>query len=515
MEDCAMGQKRKREVKKAEVKVSKKGGEADGLMSMEEAIRLLGTSRPTFYRWLRTGRLKGLKFGGHWRFERGEIERFKAGVEPHINLRADPEPLIERMRLELRRRGCERLIEADLHGIEGLCRMMFLLAAGLRASELHLALCQTDRPDNGRSFLRYRVDGQLLSVLDVDNRLLPAIVEQWKVLAGCDRHDTVRPQEGQWQSKAGDEEVLVDFVALPTPFGESMGATFLFKSVQESLRLAKLGFSADVRERIERNLRSPWGIVLCAGSNGSGKTSTLYAAVNETTSEHRLTVAIEEKGGPRLPWVLHTLANPDKGVTVPMALRAALRLNPDAVMVGEMRERESWRLSEDAAFSGRLVLTQMEAPDAVGALLQLRRLMGDAFRRDTPLKLIVAQRLLRKLCPACSQPSQSSDASAVRLRMAAERFGIQVSASDSESGMRVPCGCATCGQLGFRGRIMVAEVLELSPQLLEALCSGATEATIRELAIGQATVPMAVEAISLAREGKVSADEVLSLFAVP
>jgi excisionase family DNA binding protein len=478
-----------------------------GLLTMEQAIKRLATSRPTFYRWLRTGRLQGLKYGGHWRFDPVEIDRFKAGEEPRINLRSDPAPLIAKMIAELRRRTGKDVSAQKHAGIEGLCTLMAHMAMHLRSTEVQLIFCRTEASKEVQSLLRYRIDGETVTVMIMDERLHGTIIDQWKSWAACNRNETFLPQEGRVTLELEGEQIEARLTTLPTAHGESMTLGLLFKSEQEALRIERLGLSPNVRAKVERALHAPWGVVLCAGAHGSGKTSTLYACMNEIASSKKTAVAVEESAGVQLPWVIHTTTKPERGLTMPIAIRSALRMNPEILLTGEMRERESWALAEGAAQNGRVILTQFAASNAISAILQMRILMGESFRRDTALKLVVAQRLVRKLCPNCL----TSDTTSPKLIERAHKMSAEVGlpSENLAASLRSSCGCEKCGQLGFRGRMALYEALEISPELVEALAIGASEETIRCIAREQGFLPMTAMGLDLALQGKITLLEAL------
>jgi type II secretory ATPase GspE/PulE/Tfp pilus assembly ATPase PilB-like protein len=256
-------------------------------------------------------------------------------------------------------------------------------------------------------------------VAEFDIRLLPAIDERWKRMADCDVHEKVRPQDGRILVKLADCGKTVDLRVsfLHAVLGPSLCARVLDPDVVRPLDLEGIGYADRDRERLVRAIGAPWGLVIAAGPTGCGKTTTLYACVNRLAGPERKIMTVENPVEFLLPWVVQTSLRPRDGVTFPIAVRSCLRSAPNVILIGELRDRETAEMACRAALTGHLVLTTLHANDAPLALVRLVEMCVDPFLVGHATRLVLAQRLIRKLCPACSKPTEPP---ASRLAEAAE-----------------------------------------------------------------------------------------------
>jgi excisionase family DNA binding protein len=491
------------------------GGAAQGgdLIDMDRAIQLLATTRPTFYRWLRAGKIKGMKLGRQWRFYREDIDRFLKGEEPRIELRADIGPLIERLQDRLRQLGGRDPSPPDAIETLRAATLMIALGVAMRASDMHVAPDLSPDGNGTRARLRYRVDGVLHAVEELDVRLLPAIVEQFKSLADCDPHEVVRPQMGRVLTNLGDGSTPFDVRVcfLPTPFGESLTARMLsLKDV--SLSLNRIDYSPRDKERLLRWLAAPWGLVIVTGPAGCGKTTVLYSCLHHLASPQTKIMSVEDPVEYRLPGVVQVQVNEAAGLTFSAALRSIMRSDPDVIMLGEVRDAASFRLALQAALSGHLVLTQFHVDNAVDVLRRMVDLGCEPFLVADATKLIVAQLLVRLLCPDCCVKDDPPADSLKRAEELARRGGLDWDGLPRD--FRKPVGCPKCGQTGFRSRNVMAEALEVTPEVAAALRRGATGDELRTIAMGQGMTTIGADGVRRAAEGKTSLDEVVRMFAM-
>ena len=482
---------------------------AGELLDMNQAIEMLKTSRPTFYRWLRSGKIKGMKLGRQWRFYREDIERFLEGREPRIDLPADLTPLIKDLRQRVERLGAHDVSPDDADDVTRAVSLMIRLGVAMRASDLHIEPHMKDDTEGAVAVLRYRVDGVLHRAAEIDMRLLPAIDERFKAMAACDVHEKARPQDGRILIKLRDTGKRIDLRVsfLFAALGPSLTVRILDPDVMRPLTLDRMGYSPRDRDRLVEALGAPWGLVLVTGPTGCGKTTTLYACLNRLATPDRKVMSVEDPVEFLLPGMVQMQLRPNAGVTFPVAVRSMLRSAPNVIMIGELRDRETAQMALVASLTGHLVLTTLHASDAALALVRLVEMGCDPFLVADATRLIIAQRLVRLLCRECSagQPPPAS-----RLEVAAQ------SARDGgldwpslPKAFRGPVGCAKCHQTGFRGRDVIAEAMEVTPEIGEALRRGAATDELRALAVRQGMTTMAADGIRRAAEGATSLDEVL------
>ncbi len=493
------------------------GGDARGLVDMNEAIRLLKTTRATFYRWLRSGKIRGMKVGRQWRFYREEDERFLKGEEPRIELAADITPLIEELSERLEGLGVNIEMGGDVPAVRQAVVLMVLLGRARRASDIHVTSHVVSGKSEPVTTLRYRIDGLLYEETTIDNRLLPAVVEEWKRMAGCDVGEKSKSQDGRIIMNAAEftgaeEEDLVDVRVnfLPASLGESVTARLL-DSKGISFVLDQIPFSPSDRERIDRGLRNPWGLILTTGPTGSGKTTTMYSCLMELAHPGVKIVTVEDPVEYNLPWATQVSVNADKGVSYGSTLRAILRTAPDIIMVGEIRDLETLEVAQRAGLTGYLVFSQLHTSNTADTLLRMVYVGSDPFMIVESTKLIIAQRLVRRLCPDCSKPD-SPDANRLDLVAdAARRGGLSWESLDRH--FRKAVGCAKCGETGYRGRTVVAETMEMSGEIERALRSGASADEMQTIAVGQGMTTMAADGVRRAAAGETSLDEVMRVCA--
>jgi len=503
---------------RSEEKTARKGmggmaGQGD-LIDMTEAIALLKTSRPTFYRWLRSGKIKGMKAGRQWRFYRSDIEAFVKGESPRIELAADIDPVIEILRTRLAESGIEKVKRAD-NKVRDVLQMAIALGAVSRASDIHITSHIVPGEIHGQGALRYRVDGVLHILAEFDIRLLAPIVEECKRLAACDLHERRKPQDGRIMIKLTEiSPKLPDMVLdlrtcfLPSMFGEAV--TFrILRATDVVRKLGDLPYNDHDRERLLEAIRMPWGIVICTGPTGCGKTTTLYACLQEIARPEAKVMSVEHPVEYMLPWVTQVQVRPDLGLDFPQILRSCLRSDPDVLMVGEIRDRDTVMGCIQAALTGHLVMTTLHTDDAVGALVRMQDIGVDPFLIGSSVKLVVAQRLIRKLCPKCATRTRADKTGMQEYVAEAIRGGLDWEGLPKR--FRKAVGCEHCMQTGYRGRTVISEALKVTAAIEQALKRGAGREELRELAIQEGMLPMLADAMRRAALGETSVSEALRL----
>lgn len=485
---------------------------APELLDLDQAIARLKTTRPTFYRWLRSGRLKGMKVGRQWRFYASDIERFLQGQGPRVDLPVAIAPLLDALRARLRAAGAAEPARNGAEPVAHAVNQMIRLGEALRASDLHLEVDLAGQVRAAR--LRYRIDGVLHPAASFDLRLLPAVIEQWKRLAACDPQEKATAQDGRvrLETDRGRLDLLVSF--LPAFLGEALVARFLPAVLEVQLALDQLGYAPRDLARIQRWVRAPWGLVVVTGPTGCGKTTTAYACLNQAARPEVKVLSAESPVEYVLPGVVQVQVNEHAGLTFARLVRGMLRCDPDILLVGEIRDRESLQLTLSAALTGHLVFTILHAEDAATALQRMVDVGTDPYVVADAAKLIVAQRLVRRLCADCAVP-ETPDA---RHLADARALLAGVGGLDWDAlphSWRKAVGCDRCGATGYRGRLVVAETLEVTPEIAAALRRGAALDELRAIALRQGTVPLAAHAVERAAAGETGLNEVLALAGRP
>jgi len=486
------------------------------VIDMEKAIDLLKTSRPTFYRWLRSGKIKGMKIGRQWRFYREDIERFMRGEKPVIDLPAAISPFNEVLIEELKKAGMNYDPPKDLVDITKAAHLVLLLGVARKASDIHIAPNFIDDLADPEVNLRLRIDGVLHRIATLDRRLLTPLLGEFKQMSDCAVNVKDKPQDGRVLLKfaeinnAADESfgksVDIRVCFLPTGLGESFTAR-LMSPTSQLLTLDKIEYTPEQREIVDRNINLPWGIIIMSGPTGSGKTTNMYACLNELTGPDVKTLSIEDPIEYFLPWVNQVGIDPSAGVTFASALKAVFRSDPDIVVIGEVRDPDTLAGAHELALTGHLVFTQMHVKEASEALRRMLDLGSDSFVIAESIKLVSSQRLIRKLCPNCAVDDNPPPDRLALAREIANKGGLDWTKLPKK--FKKAVGCAECGDIGYKGRNIICEMLEMSPAIADVLRKNPGVGEIRNVAIKTGMVTLAADGIRRACEGETSLDEVL------
>ncbi len=481
-----------------------------GLLDMNQAAALLKTSRPTFFRWVRAGKIRGAKAGRQWRFTREEIDRFLKGQAPVVALAADIKPLLGTLAKRLATCGVPVTTTSPVADpVAEAVERMIALTVAMNASDVHVMPMLDARGVQPSVEIRCRVDGVLHPVATVDPRLLAPIVEQWKRLAACNIRENRCPQDGRIIVSIREQVYDLRVSFLPLCLGESVTARVLSGNAT-SLDLDGIAYTAPVKARIERALRA-WGMIVMTGPTGSGKTTALYALAKRLVSPGTKIVAIEDPAEYMLPGVAQVQVMPSAGLSFAVALRAALRAAPNVLLIGEIRDPETLALAQECALTGHLVLTALHTRDAAGALRRMLDIGSPAFHVGSATKLVVAQRLIRTLCPQCSKPATLSGPMLERVERIAREGGLDWGTAPKT--FRQAVGCANCQGTGYRGRTVIAEALEVTSEVAEALERKATDDELNALAVKQGMISVAAQGMQRAAAGETTVEEVLRFLA--
>lgn len=333
-----------------------------------------------------------------------------------------------------------------------------LISRGLRqgASDMHL------EPYNGRYRVRYRIDGVLHEVEQLAPRMQLPIVTRLKILSGMDIAERRRPQDGKIGMKIANQELDIRVSALPLNEGESVVMRFLRKE-SISYDMDKLGLAQDIQNYVDQDLKKTAGVILLTGPTGSGKTTTLYTFLNELNTDDVKIITLEDPVEYQLEGINQVQVNSDIGFDFSAGLRSIVRQDPDIIMLGEIRDKETARIAMQSALTGHLVFSTVHTNDAASAYTRLLDLGVDEFLLNAALVSIVAQRLARRTCPHCATPDPEAEHLVPQydLRELADKYhlvGINLMKGT---------GCDECGHTGYKGRIAVNEYLRCDEEIMK------------------------------------------------
>jgi general secretion pathway protein E len=370
---------------------------------------------------------------------------------------------------------------------------LLLQALRERASDIHF------EPYEARSVVRFRVDGILHDVIEPPRALHAALVSRLKVMASLDIAEKRLPQDGRMALKLGDKSVDVRVSTLPTGPGERVVLRLLDKDAAR-LDLTALGMSDATLEAIDRLIREPHGIVLVTGPTGSGKTTTLYAAMSRLDRGTLNVMTVEDPIEFALDGVGQTQINPRIDLNFARALRSILRQDPDIIMIGEIRDLETAQIAVQASLTGHLVLATLHTNDAVSAVTRLADMGIEPYLLASSLLGVLAQRLVRHLCPDCREAAPPTPGEAAVL----ERLGL-----DRTLALYRPVGCPACGQSGYRGRTGIYEFIVIDEALRRLVHDQAGEPALREACRRAGVRSLATDGARWLADGTTSLAELL------
>jgi len=359
------------------------------------------------------------------------------------------------------------------------------------ASDIHI------EPFKDRISLRYRIDGKLYEIPPPAKYLHLAIVSRIKILARLDIAEKRLPQDGAITVKIQDRTIDIRVSTIPTIFGEKAVLRILDRS-HVVLDLAQLGFPSKTLEIMRKAIHSPYGLILVTGPTGSGKSTTLYAILNETRSPTKNIVTVEDPVEYKMDGINQVQVKPEIGLSFASALRSFLRQDPDIMLVGEVRDLETAQICVRSALTGHLVLSTIHTNDAPSAVNRLMDIGIEPYMLAPSLLMIVGQRLVRKLCHECKEAYELSPEQAKNSKVKAEL-------------VYRPKGCAKCNNYGYKGRISIAEVMLIAPSIQELINQRASFQRIREAAKSNGMQSIYESGIKLVELGETSLEEVISV----
>ncbi|HEV6968585.1 GspE/PulE family protein [Roseateles sp.] len=381
-----------------------------------------------------------------------------------------------------------------------LLQSVFEDATRAGASDVHI------EPQEGELLIRNRVDGLLQTLTQADKRIAPALAQRLKLMAGLDISEKRLPQDGRFTLRLSDRTLDVRLSTMPSQYGESVVMRLLGQG-SALRRLDQIGMPEDMLKRFRELLARDAGMILVTGPTGSGKTSTLYAALAELDSEKLKIITAEDPIEYRLPGLTQVQVNEKIDLSFAKVLRAALRQDPDVILVGEMRDAETAEIGLRAAITGHLLLSTLHTKDTISTPFRLLDMAAPPFMVATSLQAVLAQRLLRGVCKHCAEPHHATPQEQAWINEVMALNGEAPAPVDSVKGR----GCAECNGTGYQGRRGIYEMLELDPDMALAIQrsdAGAFLTAARRALKGKT---LADRSLALVREGKTSLAEAVRI----
>ena len=379
--------------------------------------------------------------------------------------------------------------------IVNLANLIISNAVEDKASDIHI------EPYENNLRVRYRLDGELQTVMNLNKSVAPALVSRLKIISKLDISEKRLAQDGNIRLNIGNKSIDFRVSTLPTIFGEKVVLRILDKS-NVMVNLEELGFEQYDLERYMHALQSPYGMILVSGPTGSGKTTTLYASLNKINKEDVNIMTVEDPVEYNLNGINQVMVKEDIGLTFANVLRAFLRQDPDIIMVGEIRDSETAEIAIRSALTGHLVLSTIHTNDAPSTIMRLEDMGIEKYLIVSSVILILAQRLVRKICPYCKEKVDIPP-------NALEELGFS-----SEDAKNVTIykgrGCSRCNNTGYKGRVAIYEIIPISDQIRNMILKGASLSEIREQAIKEGTSTLRNSGLKKIKEGITTIEEVMN-----
>jgi general secretion pathway protein E len=366
-------------------------------------------------------------------------------------------------------------------------------AVKARASDIHL------QPGEENLKVRYRIDGSLHDMFSLPLTTLTPIISRIKILANMNIADHHRPQDGQFSVKTKGRLIDIRVGVIATVYGEMAVLRLLDKS-RATMALSDLGFLPEALKKYEAMLKVPYGIILASGPTGAGKTTTLYASLNSLDRTERNIITVEDPVEYRFSNINQIQINPRAGLTFASGLRSILRLDPDVILIGEIRDAETANIAIQSALTGHLVLSSIHANDSVGVVLRLIDLGVEPFLVSSALIGVIAQRMVRRVCPHCGRPVPASPEESL---IYSQEMG------EERQEFIYGSGCHACANSGYRGRVGIFELLCTSDQIKTLLVKGTTATQLREQAIKEGMMTLLKDGMCKVKKNITTPTEVL------
>jgi type IV pilus assembly protein PilB len=363
-----------------------------------------------------------------------------------------------------------------------------------RASDIHI------EPQESDLRVRFRIDGVLHEAMPpAPKSIQTSIISRFKIMAEMDIAESRKPQDGHCAVNVAGRKVDFRVSTLPTVYGERIVLRIL-RTDSILLQLTDLGFLPQSLERFQSSFTKPYGAILVTGPTGSGKSTSLYAAINVLNDPARHIITAEDPVEYRLPGINQCQVNARAGMTFARALRSFLRCSPDVILVGEIRDEETAKIAIESALTGHLVLSTLHTNDSAGAVTRLIEMGVEPFLVSSAVDCVLAQRLARKLCPDCREEWTPKREVLI---------GAGYTADNLPDSVFRPVGCKKCGNTGYRGRIGVHEVLMMTEEISRLCVENATAEEIKSVAVEQGMLTLRKDGLEKVRSGLTSIEEVV------
>ena len=376
-------------------------------------------------------------------------------------------------------------------GILKLIEIILKTSIQSRASDIHI------EPTETNCIVRSRIDGMLSETFIFDKDIYPPMVSRMKLLSNMDIAERRRPQDGRFSAQILDKEYDFRISTLPILNGESIVLRILDKS-KVIINLEDLGMHPDNFSKFKKSMKAPYGIILVTGPTGSGKTTTLYGALNDIKSVKTKIITLEDPVEYQLNMIQQVHVNEKAGLTFVSALRSILRQDPDVIMIGEIRDQETLRIAIQAALTGHLVFSTLHTNDAISALPRMIDMGIEPYLVSGALVCIEAQRLVRKLCPHCKQ----------KITLSQKAFDEVKKFVPENYQFYKSVGCPQCSQTGYLGREMISEILPISDHIASMVANGASKDELKSVAYEEGFIDMFHDGVIRAANGITTLEEV-------
>ena len=366
-------------------------------------------------------------------------------------------------------------------------------AVKARASDIHI------EPQEKRLRIRYRIDGTLQDMMSLPMDIHLPLISRLKILSELNIADHFHAQDGQFSTESKQRKIDVRVATSPTVHGE-MAVLRLLDKATATLGLAELGFLPDSLNKYEKMLKVPYGMLLVSGPTGAGKTTTLYASLNSLDTLGRNVITVEDPAEYRFEDINQIQVNTQAGITFASGLRSILRLDPDVILVGEVRDAETANIAVQAALTGHLMLSSIHANDTIGVLFRLIDLGVEPFLIASAVIGIVAQRMVRRICPDCQQTIEAP---------LPEQLAYEKELKEKKTRFLYATGCKTCAYTGYLGRTGIFEILAMTDTLRRMIIGGVSPGDIREEAVKEGLVTMMHDGMQKVQMGLTTPTEII------
>ncbi len=392
------------------------------------------------------------------------------------------------------------LSEAFEKGTSEVVRVLLGAALIMRASDIHI------EPTEAHTQIRFRMDGLLHDIAVISSAQYQGLLSRVKLLSALKLNITDRAQDGRF-TVAGEQRMEIRASSLPSEYGESLVLRVL--NPKNILSLQELGLRDDLLAIFRKEITKPNGMIIVTGPTGSGKTTTLYAFLREINQPEIKIITIEDPIEYHLEGISQTQVHPEKGYTFVSGLRAIVRQDPDAILVGEIRDAETADIALQAALTGHLVLTTLHTNDAAGTVTRLMSLGAKPVNIAPALNLIVAQRLVRRVCEACASRTQISKEELALIRQELNQLGAGIKPEiGSTMKLARTKGCKKCADSGYKGRVGLFEAIVMEEELQELVLESPSTAQLKKRAIERGMITLRQDGLLLVLRGITTMEEI-------